>query len=75
MSNSENPQNVIFKALDGVPAQAWYTAAIVSILASAYFQFTGKRDWALFVGQWPPTFLAVGLYHKLIRPGNENPLG
>ncbi len=75
MDDTNNPQNVVFKALDGVPSQVWYTAAIVSVLASAYCQFTDKRDWALFIGQWPPTFLAIGLYHKLIRPGNEKVLG
>lgn len=75
MEDQTNPQNVVFKALDAVPAQAWYLAAIISILASAFCQFTGRRDWALFIGQWPPTFLAVGLYHKLIRPGNEKVIG
>ncbi len=75
MKDSSNPQNVVFQALDGIPSQAWYIAAIVSILASAYCQFTGKRDWALFIGQWPPTFLAIGLYHKLLRPGTEKPIG
>ncbi len=24
-----------------------------------------KDHWALFVGQWPPTFLLFGLYHRL----------
>ncbi len=71
MENTNNPQNVVFQALDTVPGQVWYTAAIVSILLSAYCQVTDRRDWALFIGQWAPTFLAVGLYHKLVRPGTE----
>ena len=68
---NDQPQNVIFEVLDSVPGQVWYTAAILSIVTSAYFQITGKRHWALFVGQWAPTFLAVGLYHKLVRPSTE----
>jgi hypothetical protein len=28
----------------------------------------GKRDWSIFVGQWPPTFLLFGLFHKILRP-------
>ena len=35
---------------------------------SAMLKLSGKDDWAIFVGQWPPTFLLFGLYHRLIRP-------
>ncbi len=75
MNAQDNPQNVVFGVLDNVPSQVWYIAAIVSILASAFCQITGRRQAALFIGQWPPTFLAVGLYHKLVRPSTENALG
>ena len=75
MGEQNNPQNVVFKALDAVPGQVWYIAGVLSILASAYFQLTDRKQLALFVGQWPPTFFAVGIYHKLVRPGNEDPTG
>ena len=75
MDEQTNPQNVVFQALDGIPGQVWYIAAIASILASAYCQVTDRRNGALFIGQWAPTFLAIGLYHKLVRPGEENVLG
>jgi hypothetical protein len=26
-----------------------------------------KNDEALFVGQWPPTFLLLGVYNKLVK--------
>ena len=72
MQDQGNPQNAIFQALDAVPSQFWYTAGVVSILASAILQIAGKKQMALFVGQWPPTFFAVGIYHKLVRPGSED---
>ncbi len=75
MQQQSNPQNAVFKILDSVPGQAWYIAGVVSILASAYFQFTDRKQLALFVGQWPPTFFAVGIYHKLVRPGGEDAAG
>jgi uncharacterized membrane protein YoaT (DUF817 family) len=75
VQDQSNPQNAIFKALDAVPSQFWYTAGIVSILASAICQIAGKKQLALFIGQWPPTFFVVGLYHKLVRPGNEDVMG
>ena len=68
----ENPQNGIFELLDEIPYQLWYTLGIGSIAASAILQAMGKKNAADFVGKWPPTFLAVGLYHALVRPGDED---
>lgn len=75
MNDSKNPQNVIFQTLDQVPGQLWYTLGVISIVLSAVFQIAGKKNWSDFVGKWPPTFFAVGLYHKLVRPGNEDAVG
>ncbi len=57
-----------FRITDGVPEQVWYWAAMASILTSAGLKLAGKDNWSLFVGQWPPTFILFGLYHRLIRP-------
>jgi hypothetical protein len=73
--SNENPQNVVFKVLDAVPSQLWYILGIGSVLASLILQAIGKENWADFVGKWPPTFLLVGLYHKVLRPGTENATG
>ena len=75
MQDQKNPQNAIFQVVDQIPGQVWYTLGIVSILLSAGFQLAGKKNWADFVGKWPPTFFAVGLYHKLVRPGSEDATG
>jgi hypothetical protein len=75
MYENNNPQNALFRVVDQIPGQVWYTLGIVSIVLSAVFQLSGKKNWADFVGKWPPTFFAVGLYHKLVRPGSENALG
>jgi hypothetical protein len=56
-----------FRFTDEVPEEVWYWAAIGSIIASAVLFTSDKRDWALFVGQWPPTFLLFGLFHKLVH--------
>jgi len=75
MQDSSNPQNALFRVVDQIPGQLWYTLGIVSILASAILQITGRKNAADFVGKWPPTFFAVGLYHKLVRPGSEDATG
>ncbi|MCU0495120.1 MAG: hypothetical protein MUD01_26335, partial [Chloroflexaceae bacterium] len=61
--------------LDAIPAQTWYLLGIGSIAASLIFQLSGKKNAADFVGKWPPTFFAIGLYHKMIRPGQEDAMG
>jgi len=48
-------------------------AAFGSIAGSLVFKMTGKDHHALFVGQWAPTFLILGLYNKLVKlQGSEN---
>lgn len=71
----KNPQNALFEIVDQIPGQLWYTLGVLSIVLSAGFQLAGKKNWADFVGKWPPTFFAVGLYHKLVRPGSEDAVG
>ncbi|MDP9380225.1 MAG: hypothetical protein M3Q29_08745 [Chloroflexota bacterium] len=60
------PTDQYFRITDQVPGQVWYWAAVGSILASASLRLAGKNDLSLFVGQWPPTFLLFGLFHKLL---------
>jgi hypothetical protein len=64
-------QEEFLRVTDNVPEQAWYWAAVASILISAILKLMGKDNWSIFVGQWPPTFLLFGLYHKLLRPGHQ----
>lgn len=60
-------QDQYFRVTDDVPEEVWYWAALGSIIASAVLFASDKRDWGLFVGQWPPTFLLFGLFHKLLH--------
>ena len=57
-----------FRVTDQVPEEVWYWAALASIIVSASLFLMGKREWSVFVGQWPPTFLLFGLFHKILRP-------
>ncbi len=65
----EQSQREYFRITDSIPEDAWYWAALASIGLSALLRLMGRDTWSIFVGQWPPTFLLFGLYHKLIRPG------
>jgi hypothetical protein len=35
--------------------------------ASAACKIAGKNEWALFIGQWAPAFLIMGVYNKLVK--------
>jgi len=68
---TDDAQHSFLRVTDGIPEEAWYWAALGSIGISALFKMQGKNDLALFVGQWPPTFLLFGLYHRLLHPGKK----
>lgn len=50
-----------------IPSDAFLWAAFASIGGSLLLQFLRKRNESLFVGQWAPTFLALGIYNKIVK--------
>lgn len=58
--------------METVPTQAYLGAAFGSIALSALLRTFGKKEAALFVGQWPPTFILLALAYKILRPSNED---
>jgi len=67
-NSAQDAQEQYFRVTDQVPEEVWYWAALGSIFVSATLFALNKLDWSIFVGQWPPTFLLFGLFHKLLRP-------
>jgi len=60
----QQTQQDYFRLTDSIPEEGWYWAAMASVAISAALWLTGKRNWSTFVGQWPPTVLLLGLFHK-----------
>lgn len=50
-----------------IPSSGYLAAAISSMAVSAILKGMGRNDWALFVGQWAPAFLIIGVYNKLVK--------
>ena len=67
----EQRKDTVMRAMEAVPTQIYWALAMGSILLSALFHAAGRRNTALFVGQWPPTFLTLALLYKLLRPSQE----
>ena len=56
-----------------LPSDAFLYAAGGSIIASLTLKLMGREKDALFVGQWAPTFLILGLYNKLVKLFGTDP--
>lgn len=50
-----------------LPSDLFLWAALGSMAVSAALQFTNQKKISLFVGQWAPSFLLLGLYNKLVK--------
>jgi len=56
-----------------LPSDLFLWAAGASIAGSLVLQFSGRKEESLFVGQWVPTFLILGLYNKLVKVAGSDP--
>jgi hypothetical protein len=50
-----------------IPSSGYLAAALASMATSAVLKALGKNDAALFVGQWAPALLIMGLYNKMVK--------
>jgi hypothetical protein len=50
-----------------LPSDTFLWMAIGSMAVSATMQVMGNKHASVFVGQWAPTFLLLGLYNKLVK--------
>jgi hypothetical protein len=50
-----------------LPSDLFLWAALGSILISLAMKVLGDDHRSLFVGQWVPTFLILGIYNKLVK--------
>jgi hypothetical protein len=73
---SENVRNKhaegpVAKAIENqtakLPSDTFLWAALASIVLSLLLRVFGRVTASLFVGQWPPVFLLLGVYNKLVK--------
>lgn len=67
----EHGEGFLAKAIEEqtskLPSDLFLWAACGSIATSLTLKLMGKNSQSLFVGQWAPTFLILGLYNKLVK--------
>ena len=71
MTPSEHREGVVARTIESqtarLPSDTFLWLAGGSIAASLTFKLMGRDTDALFVGQWAPTFLILGLYNKIVK--------
>ena len=50
-----------------IPSGLFLSLSVASMATSATLKLLGRDTDALFVGQWAPTLLILGLYNKLVK--------
>ena len=50
-----------------LPSDTFLWAALGSMAVSAALQIAGNQKTSLFIGQWAPSFLLLGLYNKVVK--------
>ena len=70
-SDSDHREGFLAKSIEDqtakLPSDTFLWLALGSIAASLSLKISGRHKDALFVGQWAPTFLILGLYNKLVK--------
>jgi len=74
MDLKDNPQHqegpiarTIEEQTAKIPSDVFLWAALGSMAVSLTFKCIGKNHLALFVGQWAPSFLLLGIYNKIVK--------
>lgn len=66
--HTEGPvAKAIEKQTSKLPSDLFLWGALGSMGISLTLKLMGKKDEALFVGQWAAPFLILGLYNKLVK--------
>lgn len=50
-----------------LPSDIFLWASLSSMAASLVLKLMRKDETALFVGQWAPSFLLLGIYNKMVK--------
>lgn len=67
LTRETDPSHLIEDLTTKIPSDTFMWLAGGSIAASLTLKIMGRDRDALFVGQWAPTFVALGIYDKVAR--------
>jgi hypothetical protein len=74
----EHSEGTVARAIEQqtakLPSDLFLWAAFASIGGSLVLQAVGRKHESLFIGQWAPTFLLLGLYNKIVKVAGSDRL-
>lgn len=78
--STSREEGALTKALEkltaSLPSSVWLAMAGTSLAGSIALKAARKNHASIFVGQWVPTFLILGLYNKIVKvAGSERASG
>lgn len=50
-----------------IPSDIYLWSALASMIASLILKILKQNSTAIFIGQWAPSFLLIGIYNKLVK--------
>lgn len=69
--NPEHKEGPVARAIEEqtakLPSDFFLWAAVGSMAASLTLKILKQNHTALFIGQWAPSFLLLGLYNKIVK--------
>jgi len=76
-SHTEHAEGPVARSIEQqtakLPSDTFLWAAVGAMSTSITLQLMGKQHASLFVGQWAPTLLIMGLYNKLVKQLGHDP--
>ena len=69
--NNDKSEGSVAKAIEKqtakLPSDVFLWSALGAMTVSAGLKIAGRKNSALFVGQWAAPFLLLGVYNKLVK--------
>lgn len=70
-SSPEHAEGAVARSIEQqtakLPSDTFLWAAFGSMAVSLTLQLMGKQKTSLFIGQWAPSFLLMGVYNKIVK--------
>lgn len=70
VKNEPTPKGLM-GAVESLPSSAYLYGSLGAIGLSALLRLAGRKEFANFVGLWPPTILSLAMLNKMLRPSKE----
>lgn len=69
--NPEHTEGPVARAIEEqtakLPSDTFLWLALASMGVSLSLQLLGQKHKSLFIGQWAPSFLLLGIYNKIVK--------